>query len=352
MLSDRLLLLIGKKISGDATAAELEELQALQAQHPESLELEQMAASLQQVNTTFVELEDGGQVLNKGWKAVSEELGREPHQRIPHRSILLRKWPAAAAIAGAIALLLVYFLRQSPAPQQSALYQNRVSTKHGSKSRIELPDGTKVWLNAGSRLTYADGFLNGNREVTLVGEAYFDVIGEAGRPLVVNTRHMKITVLGTRFNVRAYAEDNLAEATLLSGKIAITLNDRENRRIVLKPLQKLSIRQQAPATLSVPIPQNLPAPATVQARKQSAEATADETAWVYNRLSFKKESFDDVVRKMERWYDVTIRVENDALRTQLLSGEFTTESVEQALKALQFTTDFKFNIKGDTVTIR
>lgn len=355
MLSDRMLLLIGRKISGDATEAELEELRAWQAEHPESLELEQLAASLQQANTTFIALENDQQVLNKGWKAVSEGIGKTDGPSSPRRSMLARlysKWPAAAAVA-ALALVLIYVLRHHPPQQRPGPHQNQVSTRHGSKSRIELPDGTKVWLNAGSRLTYADGFLEGNRELTLVGEAYFEVAGEAGHPLVVNTRHMKITVLGTRFNVKAYAEDVLTEATLLSGRIAVTLTGRANRRIVLKPLQKLTVRQQNGAVLTTPVPQNLAAPVPTHTNRAPAtDSTANETAWVYNRLAFKKEPFDDVVRKMERWYNVTIIVENEALRTQLMSGEFTTENIEQALKALQFTTPFRFTVKGDSVMIR
>lgn len=335
MLPERLLILLGRKISGDATAAELAELRALQQQHAEAEGLEALAASLQPADTAFVQVEEGQEMLVKGWKTVSEQMA--PPAK---RHLNLVPWLAAAAVLGAL-----FWLRpvQKVKPVIVA-HKNQVSTRPGSKTKIDLPDGTKVSLNAGSKLTYADGFVNGNREVTLIGEAYFEVSGEAEHPLVVNTRNMKITVLGTRFNVKAYAEDLLAEATLISGKISVTVPGKE--AVILKPLQKITINQVSGKIR----PDEVTAP-QVEVKKV-AEIAAPETAWVYNRLSFKREPFDDVIRKMERWYNIRIIVENEALHQQLMSGEFSNESIQQALTALQFTTPFRFSINKDTVMIR
>lgn len=332
MLPERLLMLLGKKISGDATSEELAELQALQQLHGEADGLEALMAALQPADTTFVEVEAGREMRDKGWKKVSAQMGLPAKRRL--RPI---PWLAAAAVLGALFWLWQGY-KQPPA---ALAHQNQVSTRPGSKTKIELPDGTKVSLNAGSKLTYADGFVNGKREVTLVGEAYFEVSGAAEHPLIVHTRNMKITVLGTRFNVKAYAEDLLAEATLVSGKISVAVPGRET--VILKPLEKFSLSQELhPNQTATP-------PTTI---KKVAEMEAPETAWVYNRLSFKKEPFDDVIRKMERWYNIRIIVENDRLHSQLMSGEFSNESIQQALTALQFTTPFHFQINKDTVMIR
>jgi len=333
MLPERLLILLGKKISGDATSEELAELQALQLLHGEAEGLEALMAALQPADTTFVEVETGREMRDKGWKKVSAQMGRPAKRRLR----LVPWMAAAAAVLGAL-----FWLWQGHKPSPALLaHQNQVSTRPGSKTKIELPDGTKVSLNAGSKLTYADGFVNGKREVTLVGEAYFEVSGAAEHPLIVHTRNMKITVLGTRFNVKAYAEDLLAEATLVSGKISVAVPGRE--AVILKPLEKFSLSQEIHPN------QAATAPTTI---KKVAEMEAPETAWVYNRLSFKKEPFDDVIRKMERWYNIRIIVENDSLHSQLMSGEFSNESIQQALTALQFTTPFRFHINKDTVMIR
>lgn len=335
MLPERLLILLGRKISGDATVAELAELRALQQQHGEAEGLEALAASLQPADTAFVQVEEGQEMLVKGWKTVSEQMAPPARRRLN-----LVPWLAAAAVLGAL-----FWLRPVHKVKPVIVaHKNQVSTRPGSKTKIDLPDGTKVSLNAGSKLTYADGFVNGNREVTLIGEAYFEVSGEAEHPLVVNTRNMKITVLGTRFNVKAYAEDLLAEATLISGKISVTVPGKE--AVILKPLQKITINQ-----VSGKIRPDKVAEPQVEVKKV-AEIAAPETAWVYNRLSFKREPFDDVIRKMERWYNIRIIVENEALHQQLMSGEFSNESIEQALTALQFTTPFRFSINKDTVMIR
>lgn len=335
MLPERLLILLGRKISGDATVAELAELRALQQQHAEAEGLEALAASLQPADTAFVQVEEGQEMLVKGWKTVSEQMAPPARRRLN-----LVPWLAAAAVLGAL-----FWLRPVHKVKPVIVaHKNQVSTRPGSKTKIDLPDGTKVSLNAGSKLTYADGFVNGNREVTLIGEAYFEVSGEAEHPLVVNTRNMKITVLGTRFNVKAYAEDLLAEATLISGKISVTVPGKE--AVILKPLQKITINQ-----VSGKIRPDKVAEPQVEVKKV-AEIAAPETAWVYNRLSFKREPFDDVIRKMERWYNIRIIVENEALHQQLMSGEFSNESIEQALTALQFTTPFRFSINKDTVMIR
>lgn len=332
MLPERLLILLGKKISGDATREELVELQALQQLHAEADGLEALMAALQPADTTFVEVEEGREMRDKGWKKVSAQMARPAKRRLH-----VVPWLAAAAVLGAL-----FFLWQGHKQAPAVLaHQNQVSTRPGSKTKIELPDGTKVSLNAGSKLTYADGFVNGKREVTLVGEAYFEVSGAAEHPLIVHTRNMKITVLGTRFNVKAYAEDLLAEATLVSGKISVAVPGRET--VILKPLEKFTLSQEIhPNKTATP-------PTTI---KKVAEMAAPETAWVYNRLSFKKEPFDDVIRKMERWYNIRIIVENDRLHSQLMSGEFSNENIQQALTALQFTTPFRFHINKDTVMIR
>src|SRR4029078_631833 len=100
---------------------------------------------------------------------------------------------------------------------------NTVSTKRGSKSKVQLPDGTQVWLNADSRIAYNEKFQGNLREVTLEGEAYFDVVRDEKRPFVIHTAAIDIKVLGTAFNVRSYANEKNTETSLIRGSIEVTL---------------------------------------------------------------------------------------------------------------------------------
>lgn len=336
MLPEELFILLGREMSGDATEEELARLNALRQLHGEATDLAALLASLQPVDTAFIEIEEGRDILDKGWKKVSGQMGLAPKRRLYRLS-----WLAAAAVLGILCWVL--WPRSSP-PTPVIAHQNQVSTRPGSKTKIELPDGTKVSLNAGSKLTYADGFINGKREVNLVGEAFFEVSGAAEHPLIVNTRNMKITVLGTSFNVKAYTEDLLAEATLVSGKISVSVPGKE--AVILHPMEKFAVQQIKGEIQSEQ--KNTPA---TDIRKVAEIETA-ETAWVYNRLCFKKEPFEDVIRKMERWYNVRIVLKNEGLKDQLMSGEFSNETIEQALTALQFTTPFRFHINKDSVMIQ
>jgi transmembrane sensor len=116
-----------------------------------------------------------------------------------------------------------------------------VGTKKGSKSHIVLPDGTNVWLNADSKIIYPGNFQGETREVSLVGEAFFDVVKNVNKPFIIHTGTMDVKVLGTAFNVRSYPGEMTTEASLLRGLIEVTLNGTEKKKILLKPNEKLTV---------------------------------------------------------------------------------------------------------------
>lgn len=354
MLPAHILELIGKKISGDASPEELSVLQAWEAVHPEAMDLQALVTSLHPKETTFIQLESGSQLLEKGWSAISQEITvPDAPGIVPERGYAYFKWAIAASIMLLLGVGWYGFSRLNTPAKLVAKRESQVSTRQGSKTKIELPDGTKVWLNAGSKLTYADDYSVSNREVNLTGEAFFEVTTDAAHPLVVTTPAMKITVLGTRFNIKAYKDDLLSEATLLSGKISVAFAGNTGSPVILKPLEKLTIDQQGRSvTTSIAAVKSLKALPVQSADVVSPDSILTETAWISNHLQFKKEPFDDVMRKMERWYNVTIIVQNEDLHKEMLSGAFTTESIEQALKALQFTTTFHFTMQHDTVIIK
>ncbi len=235
--------------------------------------------------------------------------------------------------------------------------KNEISTRKGSRTNLVLPDGTKVWLNASSKLEYTKDYGNKIREVTLSGEAYFDVVKNAEKPFIIHTNKMDIKVLGTVFNVKCYPGEKTAETSLVRGSVEVTMKDRQEK-IMLKPNEKLIINNEEIKQDK----KNVPA-IQVQAVAQKPiillshltllpkDNTVIETAWVRNRLSFVSETFEDVALKMERWYSVNIVFADGPLKKAFLTGSFEKETITEALNALELTTGFSYSMKNNNVII-
>ncbi|MGE4587054.1 MAG: FecR family protein [Mangrovibacterium sp.] len=194
----------------------------------------------------------------------------------------------------------------------------------GSRSRLTLADGTKVNLNSDSRLEVDDHFSPKNRIVTLTGEGYFEVSADSKHPFTVKTKKFDITVTGTKFNVSSYADDQKIGATLAEGRIQ--LETKHNRIIVLKPGEKISFDHK-----------------TMQSVLEQADIES-ELAWVKGEFNFKEIPFPDLIRRLERWYDVKLVYKGDDLNSMLYSGKFKNqETIWQVLDALKLTTPIEYN---------
>lgn len=243
-----------------------------------------------------------------------------------------------------------------PAGPISGMIGGEIFTGNGSRTHLVLPDGTLVWLNAGSRIKYEKNFGTDLREVTLTGEAFFDVAQNARKPFVIHTEKIDIKVLGTRFNVKSYPTEKTTEATLIRGSIEVSIKARPNERIILKPNEKLvvanddsTLHRTGPALHHGKIEESL-----VAIRKPTYEShtgTIIETSWIDNKLIFQDEEFRELARKMERWYGVSIRFDNLRQEELHFTGSFQTETIQQALEALKLSTAFKYTIEGNQITV-
>jgi len=267
-----------------------------------------------------------------------------------------------AFLSGGFVLLFLgyYFLNirnTVPVTTQKPVWE--VITRNGSKSNIQLPDGSSVWLNAGSRLTYDSLYGSPLREVTLSGEAYFNVVKNPKKPFIIHTGKINIRVLGTIFNVKSYPEDKTIETSLIKGSIEVSFPSQPSKKIILKPDQKLIVdRAESNAsgnTNRVAAGLN-PVISIQHLNRIGSDSSITETGWMENRLYFDDMSFHDLLQNMERKYGVTFKMADAALDTIHFTGSFQNETVSQALDALrltaeQSTTDFNYEIRDNQVFI-
>ncbi len=247
---------------------------------------------------------------------------------------------------------------QSVTPKiSSGLRYNEVSVSFGSKSRILLPDGSLVVLNSGSILKYPSDFEADGRNVYLEGEGYFEVKKDASHPFLVKTKGITVRVLGTKFNVKSYNDEKTIETTLVSGSVEILPNNKntEKEKILLTPNQQALFYKE---TNTIDIQKTEEAPGNVAEADISENLKiktkvdiAQVISWKDNRLVFRNENFDELTKRLERWYDVKIEIKDEDLRKVLITGTFQKESIEQALNALKLITPFKYEMKMNQIII-
>jgi len=267
------------------------------------------------------------------------------------------------AYAALIALLLgvtsvLYMSQQDTYVKQqvATLAGGEIEVPYGSKSLITLPDGSKVWVNAGSKITYPADFGITSRNVYLIGEAYFHVAKMEDIPFFVNTDLMKIKVYGTTFNVKAYKDDDLMETTLDSGAISIFRNDAPDQEISVEPKQKVTIRRSTQKTPVSSVPSTNTS--TMQASKpvesldiQEVKNTESVTAWKDNRLVFEQEPLWSLAKKLERRYNVHFRFSNEKIKDIRFTAAIKEMPVDQVLEAISLTSPISYQIKGTEITL-
>jgi ferric-dicitrate binding protein FerR (iron transport regulator) len=265
---------------------------------------------------------------------------------------------ATAAVLIGLAVCIQYFNSNKNNLLDIGNNYNEIVAKRGTKTKIILPDGSQVWLNSDSKLSYGARFNDTIREVSLEGEAYFDVIKDKKRPFVVMTNALNIRVLGTAFNIKSYAQDATIETTLIRGMIEVRKNNEPaTKKIVLTPNEKLVYNKSEALLVRSNNEQNtigkkLEALSISTLSKNIPDSSRVETAWIYGRLVFDGDSFETLAEKMERWYNIKITIQNQSLSNNRFSGVFEKENVEEAFKALQLITMFKYDIHDNEVLIK
>lgn len=290
-----------------------------------------------------------------------------PKRNFPFRLSAILRYAAIFILAFA----LTWFLKpvQRIVTSDVKPHYFNIKVAYGSKTTIELPDSSVVILNSGSTLSYPDKFETESRSVILKGEAFFEVKKNAHRPFYVKTKDVTIRVLGTKFNVKSYPDENTSETTLVSGSVEILQNNDKNVKrnnniapIFLKPNQKAIFtretgiselkeltkeqpKERVKGGLSIPIQ------LLTKIAIQDKSKTDMDIAWKNNKLILNNDRFGDIIKKLERWYNVEITLQNPALADVHFSAKFDHESIADVLNALNIIEPFHYEINKNIITI-
>jgi ferric-dicitrate binding protein FerR (iron transport regulator) len=287
--------------------------------------------------------------------------------RIPEKRHLSYYWYAASVL---LIIGLVFLFNYNSNIKTSFTSQNlEVIVPKGQRSQLLLPDGTKVWLNSGTIFKYPSSFMKHGREVYLEGEAFFNVTHN-NQPFIVHLKdNLFVKVFGTEFNVKSYAEDRTVETTLIKGMVHFVRKD-ENDQIINeikldpkemvtyeKTFKKMTVTKLIPTTTIASSKTSVPG--TEKSNKmnqvkevESSSETDISTAWKDNTLAFQDETLEDISIKMERWFGIPLKIQDEELKKERFTGNFMNqESVYQVLDIINRSEPIQYTKQNKTIII-
>lgn len=247
-----------------------------------------------------------------------------------------RTWSVAAVAIVLLGLITVTAYWQGSRQVQSNFSDIVVEAPLGSKTKLTLPDGSTVWLNAGSKMVYSQGFGVSDRKLDFQGEGYFEVEKNDEMPFLVQTHDVNVTVVGTKFNFRNYPEDEEAVVELLEGKVALENQLKEEAVRYLSPNEKMVLHK---ATGKMDI---------------TLAKVKEATLWTENILLFDEDLLPDIVWKLERSYRVQIEIENEDLKQARFYGQFNQleQNIYDVLDMLSETGKLKYHEEGKVIYLK
>ena len=270
---------------------------------------------------------------NSPKSAGTQYLIREIDELKDRYSVLKKRIRVTLAVAATIILLLtaggLYIIGNYKVFTKT--YTENI-VPNGEKSHVILPDGTRAYLNSGSILRYDNLFGRKTRSLELVGEGYFEVVHNNRIPFIINTKEISVKVIGTKFNVMAYDNDNFVETTVVEGWVSVTENNGPGSLMLTANQKATFFKNTRQLTLLEVNPELY-------------------ISWKEDILTFDNENFANVIRKLERWYDVSIYVEGKDSITDRYTLTIRNESIDEVLKLISLTTNIQYSIQNNKITI-
>jgi len=279
------------------------------------------------------------------------------------KTILLRNVFRYAAAVAVLLVVSTYVLTRQSMNQLSDVdaSESTYEAHFGSRAFASLPDGSKVWLNSGSKLSVQTGYNNNERRVHLCGEAYFEVITNPEKPFVVQAGDLSVRATGTTFNVKAYPDEDQITATLVEGVIIVEGYDdrKEKFRYKITPGQTVTYVSRKPVNAD-----HTPADDAVATEHDSQQQVKTKspitvsrpdaeilTSWMKDRWIIDSEDFGSIAVKLERRYNVEIRFDTEKLKQYRFTGTIERETVEQIFEVFRYSIPLKYSIEKGIVSL-
>jgi len=359
MDDNRIIVLLTRRITGEINEVELEELTNLLAENPDAVYYEEFVKELWSENKNNGEDFDSFYDKHKIRHLQKLNFDTSAEQAIKYverteKKPLFKKKGLMYGVAVAVLCMMginVFFNRQDD--QKVAENRIEIVAEKGVRKQLLLPDGTKVWLNADSRLSYNNFSKDAKmRSVNLKGEAYFDVAKDKNKPFMIQTEKISIRVLGTAFNVKAYPDEPRTETTLIQGAIELSVNERPEEKILLKPNEKVALIDSKMLTeAGAPTNSLILTIGSLSKIHVDNKEYIQETSWTTDKLVFKDETMEELIPKLERWYNVRIHVESPKIKRYRYTATITKENINQVLNAMQLIKPFNFKAENNDITI-
>ena len=276
---------------------------------------------------------EGIELLRRMKKYDAEKALKNVNQKI-EKSKSLKLFVILQKVAAVLILPLLfatfYFATKTPTPKIAVTQWHTIKTPAGLRSEFILPDGTKVYLNSKTSLSYPVAFNSYTRDVKLTGEAYFEVAENKKQPFIVNTGKIKVEVTGTEFKASNYPDENLTEIVLASGKINLFQGEYSKEKEILRsmaPGEKATFYEEENK---------------IYYEKVDVEKYI---SWKDGILMFRDDSMEDVVRRLNRWFNVDINLTDDKLKDYVYTATFQDESLIQILDLLKMSSPLDYSIK-------
>ena len=319
MNNDDFILLVSRKVSGEATDAELKALDALIAGSPDLAGqykmLYQYVEQHDEASNEFVE-----EALHKVLQRLNLPVGSNTVAApLIKKSASIRFLRIAAAASVIVAIAATVFFTQNSAkknPDPIASLEKKQNTK-GTKSTIQLADGSKVWLNADSKIQYPQTFEGNTREIYLDGEAFFEVAKNPKKPFIIHLANGTVRVLGTSFNIRAYNNEKVVETSVTTGKVAFIPKYKNTGKkqdtVFLTPNNKVRYLF------------------TAEKIAVSPTQASDDMAWTEGRMIFKAMRLQEIAVELERDFGIKVVFRDEAAMDYVLTGSFQNNTLEEVM---------------------
>ena len=314
-------------LGGDASSEEIVMLQTWLEESEANRQYFDEVNSTYQASITLNRLNHNK--VDHAWQKLSERIEQEPivHKKTKSRSLLVYKIAATVCLLIATAALLFRTGPGSNDEQHATIVRN----SKGNNTRILLPDSSTVWLNANSTLEYTNEFGKTTREVTLKGEAFFDV-KKNNKAFIVKTDKIQVHVKGTRFNVEAYKKNATVKTTLEEGKVELHVGG-SNKFFTMKPGDQIILDTQLN---------------DVVVKKVNP---FDVSAWKEDKLVFDNTPLSEVIAKLENRYKVNIKIDSKKALRERLSMTIEQEDIEEVLDLIKLSSRLQIKMEGNEIVL-